>query len=87
MTLNRKYPDDADGKENPGAFKKSEEHGRHVVVASEPSTYKAGEWESIGKNHCVLVGGDGEVRVEEVECPGEWNAEARMGPGWYESDR
>lgn len=81
VTMNRKYPDHPDGRENRNAFKKREEHGRHVIVASEPSTYKSSEWELIEKNHCIVVGTDGKARVEEVACPAEWNAEAGPGPG------
>ena len=81
VTMNRKYPDHPDGKENLQAFKSKKEHGRHIIVASEPSTYKASEWDLIEKNHCVLVGLDGFFRVEEVVYPGEWNAEAGTGPG------
>ena len=55
ITMNRKYPDHPDGKENPLARKKAHEHGSHVIVASEPSTYKQKEWNLIEKNHCILV--------------------------------
>ena len=73
-TLNRKFPDSAEGEENPVAYKKAHEHGKHVIVASEPSTYKQKEWTLIEKNHCLMVGTDGEVEVEEVVYPKEWNA-------------
>ncbi|KAK1018390.1 hypothetical protein LTR54_001276 [Friedmanniomyces endolithicus] len=56
-TLNRKYPDHPDGIDIAGRFegKDVEEHGKHLIVASEPSTYKAEDWELIGKNQCVLA--------------------------------
>jgi glutamine amidotransferase len=50
---------------NPFAQKRPEEHGRHVIVASEPTTYNAKEWELIEKNHAVLVE-DGRVRVQQL---------------------
>ena len=49
------------------AQKSPKEHGRHVIVASEPSTYKGDEWELIEKNHCLLVGEGGTVRLEKVQ--------------------
>ncbi|MCJ1310456.1 hypothetical protein MMC25_004120 [Agyrium rufum] len=74
ITLNRKYPDHPDGSENPHAQKDPSEHGSHVIVASEPSTYKKEEWELIEKNHCVLVGVDGKVRVEAIPMASGWNS-------------
>ena len=75
-TLNRKYPDHPDGRDNPAAYKKAHEHGKHVIVASEPSTYKKEDWELIGKNECLLVDKEGGVKIEKVDVPEEWNAEA-----------
>ena len=77
VTLNRKYPGDPDGKENPKARKSAEEHGSHVIVASEPSTYKKEEWTLIEKNHCVMVEEDGKMRVEELKHPKEMNSVVR----------
>jgi len=74
VTMNRKYPDHPDGIENTSAYKKPSEHGSHVIVASEPSTYKAKEWTLIEKNHCLMVEKDGSVKVEKVEYAPEWNA-------------
>jgi len=42
------------------------EHGKHVIVASEPTTFDQNEWELIGKNQCVMVGADMSVRVEDI---------------------
>jgi len=50
---------------NPEAHKDSAEHGRHVIVASEPTTYKSNEWTLIEKNHAVLISGD-DLRVVKV---------------------
>ena len=91
MTLNRKYPDEADGAggkwgkaggemgthgvkaegRNPRAHKGVEEHGRHVIVASEPTTYKKCEWELIEKNHAIVVDGEGKVEFVPVTSPGQ----------------
>lgn len=74
VTLNRKYPDLPDGKENHLAHKQAKEHGSHVIVASEPSTYNSKEWELIEKNHCLMVETDGKAQLEKLEYPQEWNA-------------
>lgn len=91
VTLNRKYPDEADGAggrwgegkgemgthgvkaegRNPRAHKGVEEHGRHVIVASEPTTYKKCEWELIEKNHAIVVDGKGGVEFVPVTYPGQ----------------
>ena len=78
VTLNRKYPDHPDGKEkeDPQAPKKAEQHGSHVIIASEPSTYKAKQWTLIEKNHCIMVEKNGSVKLEEVKYPQEWNTSA-----------
>ncbi len=73
-TLNRKYPDHPDGFENPAAYKQAHEHGRHIIVASEPSTYKKEEWELIGKNEAVAVDKDGKLKTWKVDIPDSWNA-------------
>jgi len=81
VTLNRKF----EGHPNAdigGTFgiaeeqvKKAEEHGKHVIVASEPTTYKEEEWELLPKNSCLMVETDGKVVVEDVEYDGSWDAE------------
>lgn len=52
---------------NPYAKKSAGEHGKHVIIASEPTTYKAKEWTLVEKNRMVLVGSDGEIVIEEVD--------------------
>ncbi|KAJ9620689.1 uncharacterized protein PV06_06084 [Exophiala oligosperma] len=79
ITLNRKYPDSAAGEQNPNASRKAAEHGKHVIVASEPTTYKAGEWALIEKNHALLVDAQGNVTLEAVELPQELMALAATG--------
>ncbi|KAK0287333.1 hypothetical protein LTR35_002828 [Friedmanniomyces endolithicus] len=77
-TLNRKYPDHPDGIDIAGRFegKDVEEHGKHLIVASEPSTYKAEDWELIGKNQCVLADPVSKVfEVRDVTYEKDWDAE------------
>ena len=77
VTMNRKFPDHPDGKENPKASRTPEEHGTHMIVASEPSTYKAKQWNIIEKNHAVLVSTDGTYRIEEIKTPEDLMATAQ----------
>ncbi|EJU01085.1 N-terminal nucleophile aminohydrolase [Dacryopinax primogenitus] len=74
-TLNRKYPDhpngeaallNADVENGIPAGRKTEEHGKHVIVASEPTTYRQQDWKLIGKNMAVMVDEDMNVTVEPV---------------------
>lgn len=67
VTLNRKYPDHPNGIENRQAFKKAEEHGKHIIVASEPTTYKQAEWDLIPKNHGVVVDVKGNMKIIPIE--------------------
>ena len=76
VTLNRKYPDSSEGEENPAAHKNPEEHGTHVIVASEPSTYDEKQWNVIEKNCCLMVDKNGKVMHEALNYPTEWNATA-----------
>ncbi|KAK5057642.1 hypothetical protein LTR84_011643 [Exophiala bonariae] len=79
VTLNRKYPDLPAGGANPDAVKSSAEHGRHVVVASEPTTYRVEDWILIEKNHALLVDAEGNCVVEDIEPPSELLALAATG--------
>ncbi|KAI9652987.1 MAG: hypothetical protein M1821_007740 [Bathelium mastoideum] len=74
VNLNRKYPERADGSENPAAVKAKEEHEEHVIVASEPSTYKASDWELIKKNHILTYDTSG-VKTVQVKYEDWWDAE------------
>lgn len=75
VTLNRKYPDQANGGHNSQASRAAEEHGRHVIVASEPTTYKQEDWSLIPRNSCLLVEVNGDVTVESVPYEDKWNVE------------
>lgn len=77
VTLNRKYPDHPDGKKisNFESRKGEQEHGEHVIVASEPSTYKDEDWELIGKNRFLLVGTDGQATLRDIAYDPSWNAD------------
>lgn len=72
--LNRKFkghPDEGlpgggkDRKEDQGRDKA--EHGKHVIVASEPSTFKAEDWDLIGANHMISASEEMEMKVEKIE--------------------
>ena len=76
-TLNRKYPDHPDGIEVAGVTdvgKAEGEHGRHLIIASEPSTYKENDWELIGKNQCVMASPDG-FEMNDIPYDKTWDAE------------
>lgn len=79
VTLNRKYPDHPDGIELPASLqskkKDGNEHGLHVIVASEPSTYKSDEWELMGKNQFLAVDMDGRPVIEDMAYEDSWNAD------------
>ena len=80
VTLNRKFPDHPDaGKENPenpNLLKAPHQHGKHVIVASEPTTYKVDEWNVIGKNHAILVDDEGNCSEVKLDMPQEFLAQA-----------
>lgn len=79
VTLNRKYPDHPDGIQLPqkheDSRKASEKHGDHVIVASEPSTYKEEDWTLIGKNQVLLVGVDGKAVLEDLPYDRAWDSQ------------
>ncbi|KAI8971136.1 N-terminal nucleophile aminohydrolase, partial [Trametes punicea] len=69
VALNRKFPGhpDLEGVDNGVQnLKAPEEHGDHVIIASEPTTYKKSDWELIPKNQCIMVGPDMVIRREPV---------------------
>jgi glutamine amidotransferase len=78
-TLNRKYPDLPSGGANPDASKNTSEHGKHVIVASEPTTHRVEDWSLIEKNHALLVDAKGNCVVEEIEPPAQLLALAATG--------
>ncbi len=69
VVLNRKFPghpdkhDDDNGRQN---LKGADEHGDHVIVASEPITFRKEDWHLIQKNECIMVGKDLAVHHEKV---------------------
>ncbi|KXT04020.1 hypothetical protein AC579_5436 [Pseudocercospora musae] len=77
VTLNRKYPDNADGVQHPKREIgiPEEKHGEHLIVASEPSTYKEADWELIPRNSYLAAGPDGVFEVKECPYVDDWNAE------------
>ncbi|KEF62375.1 uncharacterized protein A1O9_00347 [Exophiala aquamarina CBS 119918] len=78
-TLNRKYPDLPSGGANPHATRNAADHGRHVIVASEPTTYRVEDWSLIEKNHALLVDAQGNCVVEDIEPPQQLLALAATG--------
>ena len=72
VAMNRKFPGhpDKDGANNgKGLLKLREEHGDHVIVASEPTTFNLEDWRLIPKNKFIMVGRDmnvieGDVNVQ-----------------------
>ncbi|KZF20215.1 N-terminal nucleophile aminohydrolase [Xylona heveae TC161] len=77
VTLNRKYPGDPDGQhENECATCRPRDHGPHVIVASEPSTYKREEWTLVPKNNVLTADRDGNVTVEPIVFAKEWDGKA-----------
>ncbi|KAI0655622.1 N-terminal nucleophile aminohydrolase [Cubamyces menziesii] len=72
VALNRKFPGhpDLEGVDNGMQNLKAEsEHGDHVIIASEPTTYKKEDWELIPKNQCIMVGRDMEIHRVPVGIP------------------
>jgi glutamine amidotransferase len=74
VTLNRKYPDCADGEENVGVCRMPGEHGAHLIVASEPTTYKDEEWHLVAKNNCLSFSKGGSLKIEKLVYEKEWDA-------------
>ncbi|QIX02398.1 hypothetical protein AMS68_007915 [Peltaster fructicola] len=74
-TLNRKYPGQPDGEDTSGktARRSVEEHGKHMIIASEPSTYVEADWELIGKNQLVVAGPRG-LEVQDIPYVKDWDA-------------
>ncbi|CAF1175104.1 unnamed protein product [Rotaria sordida] len=67
-TFNRKFPDHPDGKEvGKEATQATHNHGKHVIVASEPSTYKTKDWHLIPSNSFILIGKDLNVVIEKID--------------------
>jgi glutamine amidotransferase len=74
--LNRKYPELPDGQVNPVAYKDPSQHARHVIIASEPSTYKHEQWNLIPKNKALSVDEDGVMEIMPMEMPASFMATA-----------
>ena len=80
VSMNRRFPGTADGEDNAiweasaDWTKEPHEHGKHVIVASEPSTHVAADWTLIEKNHCIMVRPDGSMSVEPIDFGEHLNA-------------
>jgi glutamine amidotransferase len=71
IRLNRQYPGSADSSKDVAGTEKNEKksegsHGKHVIVASEPTTHEENQWTLIQKNNYLAVGRDGKVKVDKV---------------------
>lgn len=75
ITLNRKYSKSVNGETNSDSTKAPEEHGRHVIVASEPTTYEEEEWKLIPRNSCLIVEANANMVVNDIPYDDNWNAE------------
>ncbi|KAI5364782.1 putative glutamine amidotransferase type 2 domain, nucleophile aminohydrolase [Septoria linicola] len=75
VTLNRKYADNADGAPHADrdAGIPAERHGDHLIVASEPSTYKESDWQLIGRNQFLIAGPDGSFEVTDCPYGADWD--------------
>lgn len=66
-TLNEKYPGNPDGwMMNKNATKDAEEHGKHTIIASEPTTYDEKEWHLITANCSLTVDEEGTETEEPI---------------------
>ena len=75
VTLNRKYPGHPNkGSANSNQSRDSEQHGSHVIIASEPTTFDEDEWSLIDANNIVLVDKDGKVKMEKVQYDTKFDA-------------
>lgn len=71
--LNRKFPGHPDFKNAQNstdgiAIKPAKEHGKHAIVASEPTTFKEEDWDLVPKNHFVLVDAESNVVIQKVDA-------------------
>ena len=77
VTLNRKYADHPDGvtvKRDEERMARTESHGAHLIIASEPSTYKTADWQLIGKNQRIMADAEGTLLVEDIPYGEGWDA-------------
>ncbi|KAF2501317.1 N-terminal nucleophile aminohydrolase [Lophium mytilinum] len=74
-TLNHKYPGKPDDDSvNQEATKEAEEHGRHTIVASEPTTHDINEWHLINRNCALLVDEFGTETEVPIHYDAKFNA-------------
>lgn len=69
VTLNRKYPGHPNHKgdlANASGLKTKASHGKHIIVASEPTTYDEKEWKLLDGNTCLTVNGSGDIELEPI---------------------
>lgn len=66
---------------NPHATRGAEEHGKHVIVASEPTTFAENEWSLIPRNSAIIVDGKGGVDIQPIPYDAQLNAVDPNFPG------
>ncbi|KAH7385436.1 nucleophile aminohydrolase [Phaeosphaeria sp. MPI-PUGE-AT-0046c] len=69
-SLNTKYPGHPDSKDivnEESTLGEEARIGKHMIVASEPTTFDEKEWHLIGRNCALLVDSDGVERTLEVD--------------------
>ena len=52
-----------------------EKHGKHLIIASEPSTYRESDWELIGKNQFLAADPTGRFEIGDAPYGQGWDAE------------
>ncbi|KAI9669878.1 MAG: hypothetical protein M1831_006913 [Alyxoria varia] len=75
-TLNEKYPGNPDSsdQQNDTATKPAEDHGKHTIIASEPTTYDESEWHLINANSILMVDENGTEVEEKIPFDASLNA-------------
>lgn len=66
VTLNRKYPGHPNSEHEHASYQgfvEASEHGKHVIISSEPTTFDEKEWNLIPRNTMVLVDEHGEMKT------------------------
>lgn len=70
-SLNSKYPGHPETDETSANVTKSaEEHGVHVIVASEPTTFHSKDWHLIKQNELIMVDTKGVISF--APCSADW---------------
>ncbi|GAM83953.1 hypothetical protein ANO11243_019430 [Dothideomycetidae sp. 11243] len=68
VTLNRKFSGHPDPAQHEGrrGSKDDSEHGKHVIIASEPSTFIEEDWHLLPRNSAIIVDAQGQMKTKEI---------------------